>query len=235
MQATRRIQPAQRAEETVNQEPTNRELAIPEAPMLPFDVILFDIGGVLLTNGWDRCERGAVLEQFHLDKAEFEKRHAAANDPWERDLISAEAYLDETVFYEPRSFAHEDFLGAIFGQSVELANGALGILRELAASGRYMLGCLNNEAREPNDYRFRTFGLGQHFDVALSSCFVGLRKPRPEIYRRALDILGKRPERILFVDDRPENAAAGAAVGMKTIWFKGADTLRRDLEYLTVF
>ena len=203
--------------------------------MFPFDVVLFDIGGVLLTNGWDRCERSAVLDQFDLDKAEFEKRHPAANDPWERDLISAQAYLDETVFYEPRSFSHDDFLDAIFAQSVELPNGALGILQELAASGRYMLGCLNNEAREPNDYRFQTFGLRDCFDVALSSCFVGLRKPRPEIYRRALDIIGRPAARVLFIDDRPENAAAGAAVGMKTIWFKGAETLRRDLEYLTVF
>lgn len=203
--------------------------------MLPFDVILFDIGGVLLTNGWDHCERAVVLDQFDLDKAEFEKRHPRPNDAWERDLISADAYLEETVFYEPRSFSHEDFLAAIFAQSVELSNGALGILQELAASGRYVLGCLNNEAREPNEYRFREFGLRRYFDVALSSCFVGLRKPAPPMYRRALDIIGKPADRILFIDDRAENAASAAAAGMKTIWFKGADTLRRDLEYLAVF
>lgn len=203
--------------------------------MLPFDVILFDIGGVLLTNGWDHCERAVVLDQFHLDKAEFEKRHPGPNDLWERDMISAREYLDETVFYEPRSFSHDDFLAAICAQSVELADGGLGILRELAASGRYMLGCLNNEAREPNEYRMRTFGLREHFDVAFSSCFIGLRKPKPEMYRRALDILGKPAHRILFIDDRAENAAAGAAAGMKSIWFKGAETLRRDLEYLAVF
>ena len=116
-----------------------------------------------------------------------------------------------------------------------MTDGGLGILQELAASGKYMLGCLNNEAREPNEYRFREFGLRQFFDVALSSCYVGLRKPKPPIYRRALDILGKPADRILFIDDRPENAAAAAATGMKTIWFKGADALRRDLEYLTVF
>jgi putative hydrolase of the HAD superfamily len=203
--------------------------------MFPFDVILFDIGGVLLTNGWDHCERAVVLDQFQLDKAEFEKRHPGPNEAWERGMTSAREYLDDTVFYEPRSFSHDDFLAAICAQSVELANGALGILRELAASGRYMLGSLNNEAREPNEYRLRTFGLRQYLDVALSSCYVGLRKPRPEIYSRALDIIGKPADRILFIDDRPENAAAAGAAGMKTIWFKGADTLRRDLEYLAVF
>jgi len=203
--------------------------------MLPFDVILFDIGGVLLTNGWDHCERAVVLDQFHLDKMEFEKRHPWPNDRWERDLISGREYLDETVFYQPRDFSHDDFLAAICAQSVELPNGGLGILRELAAPGRYLLGCLNNEAREPNEYRLATFGLRQYFDVALSSCFLGLRKPKPEMYRRALDIIGKPADRILFIDDRPENAASAAATGMKTIWFKGADTLRRDLEYMAVF
>src|SRR5258708_38778305 len=108
--------------------------------MFPFDVILFDVGGVLLTNGWDHCERAAVLDQFHLDKDEFERRHVGPNDAWERDAISAEAYLDETVFYEPRSFSHEEFLAAICAQSVELPSGALGILQELAASGKDMLG-----------------------------------------------------------------------------------------------
>jgi putative hydrolase of the HAD superfamily len=98
-----------------------------------------------------------------------------------------------------------------------------------------MLGCLNNEAREPNEYRFRTFGLGQYFEVAFSSCYVGLRKPKNAIYRRALDILGTPPERILFIDDRQENVAAAAAAGIQTIRFDGADTLRQQLEYLTVF
>jgi putative hydrolase of the HAD superfamily len=176
-----------------------------------------------------------VLDQFHLDKAEFERRHAEANDPWERDAISARVYLDETVFYEPRSFTHEEFLAAICSQSVQLPHGGLGILGELAASGRAMLGCLNNEAREPNEYRFREFGLRPYFDVALSSCYVGLRKPKAPIYRRALDILGKPPQRILFIDDRAENVVAAAAAGMKTIRFEGANALRRDLEYLEVF
>ena len=202
--------------------------------MFPFDVILFDIGGVLLTNGWDHCERSAVLSQFHLDEAEFEKRHAKPYDAWERDLITAREYLGATVFYEPRNFTPDDFLQALFAESMELPHGGLGILQELAASGKWMLGALNNEAREPNDYRLRTFGLRQYFDATLSSCYLGLRKPQPEIYRRSLDILGRPAERVLFIDDRQENASAAEAVGMKAIRFDGAERLRRDLETLGV-
>jgi putative hydrolase of the HAD superfamily len=203
--------------------------------MFPFDVILFDVGGVLLTNGWDHCERDVVLDQFGLDREEFEARHPKANDAWERDLISAKEYLDATVFYEPRDFTADDFMQALLAQSVLLPDGALSILQELAATGKWMLGCLNNEAREPNEFRFNKYNLRDAFDVALSSCYVGLRKPRPEIYRRALDILGKPAKRILFIDDRAENAQGASAAGMKAIRFEGAEKLRRDLETLGVY
>ncbi|KAA6461246.1 HAD family hydrolase [Acidobacteria bacterium AB60] len=202
--------------------------------MFPFDVILFDVGGVLLTNGWDRCERSHLMERFHLDPQEFERRHREANDPWERDVISAREYLDFTIFHEPRGFTHEDFLEALLAESVLLPDGGLGILQELAASGKWMLGTLNNEAREPNEYRFSRFGLRDYFDVAFSSCYMGLRKPQPIMYRHALDILGKPAERVLFIDDRNENAAAAAAAGMKAIRFEGAAQLRRELQTLGV-
>lgn len=198
--------------------------------MLPFDVILFDIGGVLLTNGWDHCERAVVLDHFQLDQAAFEARHPKPNDAWERDLITAQQYLDETVFYEPRNFTADEFLARMYAESVPLQDGGLGILQELAASAKWVLGCLNNEAREPNEYRLQTYGLREYFDVTLSSCYVGLRKPQPAIYKRALDILGGPAQRILFIDDRQENAAAAAEAGMTAIRFEGAAPLRRQLE-----
>jgi putative hydrolase of the HAD superfamily len=197
-------------------------------------VILFDVGGVLLTNGWDLRKRAAVLSHFHLDFAEFEARHLAHYDAWERDAISLAAYLDATVFYEPREFTRDEFFAFMLTQSKPQPNGALGILRRLEASNKYLLGALNNEARETNEYRFTHFGLRKLFQVALSSCYMGLRKPEPAIYRRALDILGRPSERILFIDDRAENVAGAAAVGMRAIRFEGAGALRLELERLEV-
>ena len=203
--------------------------------MLPFDAILFDVGGVLLTNGWDHRERASVIAQFGLDLAAFEARHPLQNDAWERDAISLDAYLDATVFYEPRSFSKANFFVAMCAQSLPLENGAMGILAELAASGKYRMGVLNNEARATNDYRFERYGIRQQIHVAFSSCYLGLRKPHADIYRRALDILGGPAERKLFIDDRAENAAGAVAAGMKAIRFEGADKLRNDLAALGVF
>jgi putative hydrolase of the HAD superfamily len=197
--------------------------------MFPFDVILFDVGGVLLTNGWDHGERAAAMEHFHLDGAAFEARHAAPNDAWERGIIPLKAYLDTTVFYEPRNFTYDEFFEFMLTQSKVLPDGALRILAELAASDKCLVGALNNEARETNEYRFEKFGVRALMHVALSSCYLGLRKPDLAIYKRALDILGRPAQRILFIDDRKENVAGAEAVGMKGIRFEGADALRTKL------
>lgn len=202
--------------------------------MFPFDVILFDVGGVLLTNGWDHGERAAAMDRFHLDRAAFEARHLAPNDAWERGILPLKAYLDTTVFYEPRNFTRDEFFEFMLTQSKVLPDGALGILAALAASDKCLVGVLNNEARETNEYRFEKFGVRALVNVALSSCYLGLRKPDLAIYKRALDILGRPSERILFIDDRAENVAGAEAVGMKGIRFRGADALRSELAKLGV-
>ena len=203
--------------------------------MFPFDAILFDVGGVLLTNGWDHGERAAAVAHFGLDAAALEARHAAVMDAWERGEINLNQYLDAAVFYEPRTFSRSEFFSFMLAQSQKLPHGALHILAELAASSACMVGALNNEARETNEFRFAHFGLRRYFKVAFSSCYVGLRKPEPAMYLRALDILGCSPERVLFIDDRQENVAGGLAAGMKAIQFTGADALRVALEELGVF
>jgi putative hydrolase of the HAD superfamily len=203
--------------------------------MFPFDVILFDVGGVLLTNGWDHGERAAVVAHFALDGAALEARHAEVMDAWERGEINLNQYLDAAVFYEPRTFSRSEFFSFMLAQSQKLPHGALHILAELAASKSCMVGALNNEARETNEFRFAHFGLRRYFKVAFSSCYVGLRKPEPAIYLRALDILGCLPERVLFIDDRQENVDGGSAAGMKSIRFTGADALRSELQSLGIF
>ena len=199
-----------------------------------FDVILFDVGGVLLTNGWDRQERAAAAEHFHLDAQDLETRNAEVMDAWERGEIDRNQYLDAAVFYEPRDFSRDDFFDFILAQSKLLPDGALEILAKLSAANRHMLGALNNEARETNEFRFGKFELRRYFKVALSSCYVGLRKPEPAMYRRALDILGSRPNRTLFIDDREVNVAGASDAGIKAIRFTGAEALRKELEHLRV-
>ncbi|WP_263351480.1 HAD-IA family hydrolase [Acidicapsa acidisoli] len=199
-----------------------------------FEVVLFDVGGVLLTNGWDHVERATVLDQFQLDRAAFEARHPDPYDALERDTITMQDYLNATIFYEPRPFTPDDFIASMKVQSKPIHSNALGVLGEIAASDSWLVGLLNNESRLLHEYRMEKFGIEKHLDIQLSSCYLGLRKPDADIYRRALDILGRPADRVLFIDDRKGNADAAAAAGIHAIQFLGEEQLRRDLKQVGI-
>jgi putative hydrolase of the HAD superfamily len=67
-------------------------------------------------------------------------------------------------------------------------------------------------------------GVAQRLDFAVFSSEIGLRKPHPEIFRRALEAVGTEPERALFVGDRLYEDVRGAGeLGMTTVqavWFR---------------
>lgn len=197
--------------------------------MSEISTILWDVGGVLLTNGWDHEERASVLAHFGVDRNEFEDRHPEANDVWEKGLITVDEYLYRTVFWKPRSFTPEEFLDAMKAESRVLKDSALGILEDIAASQDVDIGMLNNEARELNDYRIEQFGFTGYFDFFFSSCYVGLRKPAPRIYQLALDVLQCEPGEVVFIDDRQGNADAAASLGMHGIKYEGSEKLAQAL------
>jgi len=106
----------------------------------------------------------------------------------------------------------------------------LALARALARSCEYLMATINNESTELNLYRIQTYGLRELFDVFISSCFVGLRKPEEGIYRLALDITQRPPEECVFVDDRPLNVDAAARLGMSVIRVESTEQLRAELK-----
>jgi putative hydrolase of the HAD superfamily len=200
--------------------------------MAEISTVLWDVGGVLLTNGWDHIERAAVLEQFGLDSDLIEPRHQFANDAWEKGLMTGDEYLLHTIFFEPRPFTPAAFLQQMKERSVLLPHGAMRILQELAAEEDVELAMLNNEARELNDYRIERFELGRYFDVFLSSCYLGLRKPDPKIFELALDVLQRDADEVAFIDDRQQNCEAADALGIHAIRYQDEAHCVRALEQL---
>ena len=195
--------------------------------------LFFDVGGVLLSNGWDRAERTAASEKFKLDWKEFEDRHELVLHAFETGEMGLDEYLDRVIFYCPRSFSREEFADYIRAQSKELP-GTMDVLRRLAQAKKYLISSLNNESREMNAYRIEKFGLRRYFDVFLSSCYLGVRKPDEAIYRRALDITQRKGEECLFIDDRALNLECAAELRMRTIQFKDAPQLERELKGLNI-
>lgn len=201
--------------------------------MSEIHAIFWDVGGVLLTNAWDHTERAAALEHFRLDEKEFHGRHEMVVSSFERGKISLDEYLDRTVFYRSRSFTREEFRDYMLSLSRPMTD-VLSFARNLAASGKYFMGTINNESRELNLHRIKKFGLRDIFRVFVSSCFVGLRKPESGIYRLALEITQINPEECCFIDDRALNLECAAKLGMHTIQMQTLEQLRGDLGKLLV-
>jgi len=194
--------------------------------VLDIRVLFWDVGGVLLTNAWDHDERNLATDRFHLEKDEFESRHKAYVQSFEEGCISLDEYLQRTLFGQPRAFSPEEFKQFMFSLSKPRSD-VLEIARNLRE--KYLMGTINNESRELNQYRIETFGLAEYFDVFVTSCFVGLRKPDERIYRLALDLTHKSPEECCFIDDRSVNVDAAARIGMRAILLNSAEQLKGSL------
>ena len=184
--------------------------------------LFWDMGGVLLTNGWDRQQRARVLGRLGVDLQAYEEAHERANASWERGWISAEEFFLETVLrLNPRLDLTFDVLWPqVCAESKVLHPECLDMLAELKRSGRWRLATLNNESCELNEYRLDAFKLRSLFDYFICSAYVHETKPMAGIYQAAIDISGFRPATALLIDDKEENCAAARALGMQAILFE---------------
>ena len=192
------------------------------------NTIFFDIGGVLLTDGWGHASRRAAAEKFGLDWDEYSERHEKVAHAIETNRMTLERYLDRVIFYRPRSFTREEFRDFVFAQSQPKPE-SLKVTEELRQSGRYFMATLNNEILELNLYRIEKFGLRRNFPIFFSSCFLSLRKPDEAIYRTVLQTTQRNPQECIFIDDREVNLECPRELGMQTILFRDAAQLRAEL------
>lgn len=190
--------------------------------------IFWDIGGVLLTNGWDTAARERAVAHFGLDRNDYAERHAMAVAELETGRITLDEYLAQAVFCAPRDFEAREFKDFMFAQSRAI-EGAVDVLAGVGKTDKYLMGTLNNESRELNKYRLDEFDLRKWFSVFVCSAFLGVMKPGPAIFRIALDLVQEDPVKVLMIDDRPLNVEAARRSGMHAIHFRHAAQLRRSL------
>jgi putative hydrolase of the HAD superfamily len=195
--------------------------------------IFWDIGGVLLTNGWDTCQRARVLTRLGVDLIAYEAVHDEVNYYWERGLMTAEDFFEQTVIDTNPSLnlTFEQLWPLVCGESNVLHQESFDILAALKNSGQYRLATINNESKELNAYRLDTFQLRPSFSYFICSGYVHEMKPLPDIYRAAIDISGLPPESALFIDDKQENCIAARAFGMNAIHFESPAQLRASLTH----
>ena len=178
--------------------------------------LFLDVGGVMLTNGWDRKSREAAAKQFNLDLDELNDRHRMTFDTYESGKLSLDEYLNRSVFYKDRSFTPEQFRAFMFEQSVAYPE-MIDLIKGLKARYRLKIAVVNNEGRELNEYRIKTFYLNEFVDFFISSCFVHFRKPDADIWKIALDIAQVPREEVVYIDDRAMFVQVAQGLGLKGI------------------
>jgi putative hydrolase of the HAD superfamily len=178
--------------------------------------LFLDIGGVLLTNGWDHHARKQAARKFDLELGEMEDRRHLTFDTYEMGKLSLREYLRRVVFYPARPFTPAQFQKFMFAQSrpfpqmIQLA----GTLKEQHG---LKVAVVSNEGRELNSFRIRKFKLDRFVDFFISSCFVHFRKPDEDIYRMALDIAQVRAEHVVYTEDRPMFVQIAEGLGIRAI------------------
>jgi putative hydrolase of the HAD superfamily len=191
--------------------------------------LFFDVGGVLLTNGWDTAARKRAAETFELDYPEFQTRHEMLKTAFETGRLSLDAYIRKAIFHVERRFTPADFREFMLRQSQPLGE-TLDWVRALSRSGSCRLFTLNNESAELHEHRVAAFGLDEVFRGFLVSCYLGQAKPDEGIYLSALGIAACHRGDAVFIDDRALNVEPALALGLSAVQFRGLDPLRAFLK-----
>ncbi len=193
--------------------------------------LFLDIGGVLLTNGWDRGMRQKAAEHFNLDSAEMDERHHLTYDTYEEGKLSLDSYLTRLVFYEARPFSRDEFIKFMNEQSKAYPQ-LIELVRKLKDRYHLRVATISNEGKELTEYRIRKFRLNEFVDFFISSCFVHYRKPDEDIFRIALDVAQVPPEKVAYIEDRQLFVEVARGLGMNAIQHTDLDATKVKLDGL---
>ena len=182
----------------------------------PITALFVDIGGVLLTNGWDHHARRRASKNFNLNWAEMEDRHGLNFAAHEEGRVTFQDYLNRVVFYQKRSFTRGEFRLFMFAQSKPYI-AMIEMIRNLKARYGLRVAVVSNEPREVNAYRIRKFKLDGFVDAFISSCFVHARKPDVEMFRLALDVAHASPRQVLYIENTPMFVQIAESLGIRSI------------------
>ncbi len=198
-------------------------------PHSSITTLFLDIGGVLLTNGWDHNSRTRAADKYGLDYDEMNERHHLTFDTYEEGKLGLDEYLNRVVFYQERSFSREEFKAYMYAQSQPFPE-MIELIRTLRNQYGLEVAAVSNEGRELTVYRVQQFKLGTIIDFFVSSCFVHYRKPDADMYRIALDIAQVRPEQVVYIDDRAMFVEVAQGLGIRGIIHRGCESTRKTLQ-----
>ena len=178
--------------------------------------LFLDVGGVLLSDGWDHHARKRAATHFKLEWDEMEERHHLIFETFEAGKFTLEEYLSRVVFYQELPITRAQFRQFMFAQSKPYPE-MIKLFAELKTRHGLKIVVVSNEARELNVHRIRKFKLDGFVDFFISSSFVHLRKPDADIFRLALDIAQTPANQVLYIDNTPMFVQIAEDLGIRSI------------------
>lgn len=194
-------------------------------------VVFMDIGGVLLTNGWDHESREKASKAFDFDYEKMTIQHNLISSAFEIGDISMDEYLNHILFYSPRKFTKEAFKQFMYAQSKELPK-MLSWLKSWKKKSKLPVFAISNESLELNEYRINKFELQEAFHGFFSSCYLGFRKPDARIFKKALQIAGIAACESIYFDDRLLLVNVAKEIGMHSVQHTDFENTAHILENL---
>lgn len=189
------------------------------------DVILFDLGGVLVELGPSPLPAGAIADDRAFDLRDWFKSEAAI--AFEKGTNSAEVFAAALISELDLSCSRQALIDHFAGWPRGLFPGAHELLEQLCKS--YQLAILTN-TNELHYARFHDeFRLTEYTQHIFASHQLAMAKPEPEIYRHVISTLQIEPERILFLDDNHDNIAAAREQRIEAHHIEGFDQLEQFL------
>jgi len=188
------------------------------------EVLLFDLGGVLVT--WKGVEG---LRDFSNGRMTLEEaRLFWLNSKWVREFERGQCdvsefvagFVDELDFTVTDDQIREAFLTWDRGPMP----GALDLLSQLR--GRYRLACLSNNEEVHWNRLKQLHQADSYFDKCYLSHEIGMIKPDPDVYEYVIEDIGLEPSVILFFDDNPECVASARQSGMQACLARGVGEVK---------
>jgi len=193
--------------------------------------VFIDVGGVLLTDGWDHHARRRAARTFKLNWAEMEKRHHLVFAIYEEGKLTLEEYLYRVVFYKKRAFTRAQFRRFMFAQSKAYPD-MIDLIARLKVRHRLKIAVVSNEGRELNVYRIQKFKLARLVDLFVSSCFVQVRTPDEEMFRLAMDIAQVQPRDVVYIDNTAMFTEIAQGLGIRSVLHTDYQSTRAKLAAL---
>jgi putative hydrolase of the HAD superfamily len=190
--------------------------------------IIFDLGKVLVDFDFGRAYR--ALEQVCGCRMPEMRRRAMESglyEKFETGRIDPRLFVTSMCDLLEAEIRYEDFCG-IFNSIFAGTLVPESLLEGLAQ--RYRLLLLSNTNAIHYEMLDRAYPLLRHFHHRILSFEVNAMKPEPEIYRRAIERAGCRPEECFYTDDIPEFIAAAKTQGIDAVRFESAAQLQGELE-----